>query len=846
MDFDEHDQAQKIPLTMNNEKQDIAADTRSNVDGDKQNGQEILTTVTTHGPGQQQVAIPSIIPLLPIRNAVAFPGTVMPLNIGRDTSKKAVESALNDNKLIGIITQRDPQVESPGPADLYLWGTVGFILKLLKMSDGDQTIVVHGLLRFRIVQMLHTEPFLLGRIEVHNDPKELPPDTELEALAHNIRNMSNRVIELSPNVPEEASVILNNITHAGALADFLAANLNIAVEQKQDILETLVVKERVEKVSRALAGQLDVLELSSKLQDQVKESINKTQRQYYLQEQMKAIQKELGEGDQRQGELEDLRKRITEAKMPQDVEKEALRELDRMSKIPVVSPEYSVARDYVEWLVVLPWAKQTTDVLDIKKAKKILDQDHYDLEKVKKRILEYLAVRKLKPEGRGPILCFVGPPGVGKTSLGKSIARAMGRKFIRISLGGIRDEAEIRGHRRTYIGAIPGRVMQEIRKVAVRNPVFMLDEVDKIGQDFRGDPASALLEVLDPEQNYSFTDHYLDVPFDLSKVMFIATANVLAPIPAPLRDRMEVIELPGYTLAEKLQIAKKYLVPKQMNENGLKEENIAFSDEALKLIVESYTREAGVRNLEREIGNICRAVAARIAANGKGRSTITGRSVPNYLGPTKIEPEIALRTSTPGVATGLAYTPYGGDIIFIEATSMPGKGSLTLTGQIGDVMKESAQAAFSLLRSRAGKLGIDPQKLQEKDFHIHVPEGAVPKDGPSAGVAIFTALVSLETGACVRPDVAMTGEITLRGLVLPIGGVKEKSLAAKRAGITEIILPARNKKDLFEVPKEVKKSIKFNYVANVDKLLQLALCPKSNHPCRNGKKKTGQPAGKKK
>jgi ATP-dependent Lon protease len=609
--------------------------------------------------------------------------------------------------------------------------------------------------------------------------------------------------------------------------------LNITIEQKQDILETLPARERMEKVSTAIANQLDVLELSSKLQDQVKESINKTQRQYFLQEQMKAIQKELGETDQRTGELEELRKRITEAKMPADVEKEALRELDRMSKIPLISPEYSVARDYVEWLVVLPWSKQTIDSLDIKKAKKILDTDHYDLEKVKKRIIEFLAVRKLKPEGRGPILCFVGPPGVGKTSLGKSIARAMGRKFVRISLGGIRDEAEIRGHRRTYIGAMPGRIMQELRKVAVRNPIFMLDEVDKIGQDFRGDPSSALLEVLDPEQNNSFTDHYLDVPFDLSRVMFISTANVMQPVPPALRDRMEVIELPGYTMTEKLQIAKKYLLPKQLDENGLNKGNLSFTDEGLKTIIESYTREAGVRNLEREIGNICRAVAAKIAGGVKAGVTLTHKNVPNYLGPIKIEPEVALRTSIPGVATGLAYTPYGGDIIFIEATSMAGKGGLTLTGQIGDVMKESAQAAYSLLRSRAKKMKIDPVKLTEKDFHIHVPEGAVPKDGPSAGVAIFTALVSLETGVCVRHDVAMTGEITLRGLVLPIGGVKEKILAAKRAGIKEVILPARNEKDLYEVPKDVQKTMKFHFVNHVDRLLQLALEHKET-----GKKKT--------
>jgi ATP-dependent Lon protease len=785
---------------------------------------EILTTVTTHGPAQQQVAVPSIIPILPIRNAVAFPGTVMPLNIGRDSSKKAVETSLADNKLLGVITQRDPQVENPTEKDLYGWGTIVYILKLLKMSDGDQTIVVHGLLRFKIQQIVSTEPFLVAKISVHNDPKEdeQAKDTELQALIHNIRNMANRVIELSPNVPEEASVILNNISTAGALADFLAANLNLGVDEKQDILETLPIKARMDKVGRSLASQLDVLELSSKIQDQVKESIGKTQRQYFLQEQMKAIQKELGESDQRTGDLEDLKKRVAEAKMPKDVEKEAQRELDRMSKIHVASPEYSVSRDYVEWLCVLPWSKQTVDSLDIKKSKKILDADHYDLEKVKKRIIEFLAVRKLKPQGRGPILCFVGPPGVGKTSLGKSIARSMERKFIRMSLGGIRDEAEIRGHRRTYIGSMPGRIMQELRKVGVNNPVYMLDEVDKIGQDFRGDPASALLEVLDPEQNNTFTDHYLDVPFDLSKVMFIATANYMTPVPPALRDRMEVIELAGYTLMEKLQIARKYLLPKQIEENGLSKAKISFDDDSLKLIIESYTREAGVRNLEREIGNICRAVAAKIAEGSRSVFRITHRQVQVFLGPIKFEPDVALRTSTPGVATGLAYTPAGGDILFIETTSMPGKGSLILTGQIGDVMKESAQAAFSLLRSRTKKMNIT-KDLLKKDYHIHVPEGAVPKDGPSAGSAIFTALVSLVTNVPVRPDIAMTGEITLRGLVLPIGGVKEKVLAAKRAGITDVILPMRNKKDLVDIPKEIQKTLNFHFVSNVDKLLSLAL-----------------------
>ena len=789
-------------------------------------GQNILTTITTHGTSQQTVKIPEVIPILPIRNAVSFPGTVMPLNIGRESSKLAVEKALSENKIIGVVAQKDSQAENAGFGDIYQWGTACYILKLLRLSDGDQTTVVHGLLRFRIVQAVQSEPFLLAKIEVKPDPKPRKTGKKVEATLHHIRSMANRVIELSPNVPEEASLILNNIAGPGPLADFLAANMNIPVPEKQDILETVEILKRLRKVSSSLANQLEVLELSSKIQDQVRDSVNKTQKTYFLQEQMKAIQKELGESDQRTGEIEELKKRVRKAKMPKEAEKEATREIDRMSKIPIASPEYSVAHDYVDWLCMVPWSKQTKDCLDIRLAKKVMDEDHYDLEKVKKRVLEFLAVRKLNPKGRGPILCFVGPPGVGKTSLGKSIARSMGRKFIRMSLGGIRDEAEIRGHRRTYIGALPGRIIQEMRKAGVNNPVFMLDEVDKIGQDFRGDPASGLLEVLDPEQNNSFTDHYLDVPFDLSKVMFIATANYMAPVPPALHDRMEVIELAGYTQREKLQIAKKYLVPKQLEENGLRKSNITFTDDGLTTIIDAYTREAGVRNLEREIANVCRASAAKIASGSRKKFKITGKNVPRYLGPVKYQSETALRTCLPGVATGLAYTPAGGDILFIEATSMAGKANLLLTGQIGDVMKESAQAAFSLLRSKSKKLHIDPEELRKKDFHIHVPEGAVPKDGPSAGVSMFTALVSLETGVPVKPDLAMTGEITLRGLVLPIGGVKEKVLAANRAGIRQVILPARNKKDLIDVPKEVRKSMKFHFVSNVDRLLQLALCEK--------------------
>jgi ATP-dependent Lon protease len=618
-------------------------------------------------------------------------------------------------------------------------------------------------------------------------------------------------------------VLLENIENPSALADFLAANVGITVADKQKLLEELDATKRLEKISVILANQLEVLELSHKIQGRVRESVDKNQREYFLQEQLKAIQSELGQEDRTTVELKQLKKNIKNAKMPKKVEDEALRELDRLSKIPPVSPEYSVIRTYLDWVCELPWSLQTKDLLDINRAERILNQDHYDLKKIKKRILEFLAVRKLNPTGKSPILCFVGPPGVGKTSLGKSIARAMGRKFVRISLGGIRDEADIRGHRRTYIGALPGRIIQELRKCASRNPVFMLDELDKIGADFRGDPASALLEVLDPEQNNTFTDHYLDEPFDLSAVMFIGTANYMEPVPPALHDRMEVIELPGYTENEKLNIATKYLVPRQLAEHGLSKKRLVIKNDAILAIIHGYTREAGVRNLERNIAALCRAVATQIAKNKKSRATIGKEHLSKILGPLQFESELALRTGTPGVATGLAYTPVGGELLFIESASMPGKGNLLLTGQIGDVMKESAQAAFSIVKSNAKKLGIEPARFSKFDYHIHVPAGAVPKDGPSAGVAMFTSLVSLLLGKPARPEVAMTGEITLRGLVLPIGGLKEKILAAKQAGIKTVILPARNRKDLVEVPKEAKKGLTFKFVKNTSEALKFAL-----------------------
>ena len=774
----------------------------------------------SHEPGRE-LKLPEIIGILPIRNAVAYPGTVTPLAIGRERSKALLADTKPNESIIGLVTQHDPKTERPDFDDIYSVGTAASVLKVIKMPQGSVHIVVHGITRFKIVEEVAIEPYLKARVQQLEVTVRMAK--ELQALMVNVRQTANRVIELSPNVPEEASVLLENIDNPSALADFLAANLSLRIIEKQQLLEELDATKRLEKVSVVLASQLEVLELSHKIQGRVRDSIEKNQREYFLQEQLKAIQSELGQADRQTEELKQIRKNIKRAKMPNKVEAEALRELDRLSKIPPVSPEYSVIRTYLDWVCELPWSIQTKDQLNINKAERILNRDHYDLLKVKKRILEFLAVRKLNPTGKSPILCFVGPPGVGKTSLGKSIARAMERKFIRISLGGIRDEADIRGHRRTYIGALPGRILQELRKCGTKNPVFMLDELDKIGVDFRGDPASALLEVLDPEQNFSFTDHYLDEPFDLSAVMFIGTANYTEPVPPALRDRMEVIDLPGYTETEKLNIAKKYLVRRQLREHGLTKTQLTIKDEALLATIQSYTREAGVRNLERNIAAICRAIATEIAKAKKKRTTVGKANLAKILGPPQFESELALRTGIPGVATALAYTPVGGDLLFIESASMPGKGQLQLTGHIGDVMKESAQAAFSVVKANAKRLKIDPDRFKKSDYHIHVPAGAIPKDGPSAGVAMFTSLVSLLLAKPSRPDVAMTGEITLRGLVLPVGGLKEKILAAKQAGIKTVILPARNKKDIPEVPKEAKKGLKFEFVKNTNEALKIAL-----------------------
>ena len=765
--------------------------------------------------------MPDEIAILPIRNAVCFPGTVMPLAIGRERSRKLLDDVEPGKTVIGLVTQKNPEIEIPGSGDVYKVGTAASVLKVIQMPQGTLTVIVHGLNRFRITEFSQTKPYLRAMVEPIGEKSRLTK--KLKAMMVNVRHNCARVLQLSPNAPEEAAIMLENIQEPAALSDFISATLNIPIDQKQELLAEASPIKRLEKVSVELIYQLELLELSNKIQGQVRNSIDKTQREYYLQEQLKAIQSELGQDDRKTEEINEIRKNIKKASIPKAIEEEAFKELDRLAKIPVASPEYGLSVTYLDWMCELPWNSNTVDLLDIAKSQRILNADHYGLEKVKKRIIEFLAVRKLNPKGKSPILCFAGPPGVGKTSLGRSIAKSMGRKFVRISLGGIKDEAEIRGHRRTYIGALPGRILQELRKCKSKNPVFMLDELDKIGQDFRGDPASALLEVLDPEQNNSFTDHYLDQPFDLSEVMFIGTANYTDPIPHALYDRMEVIDLPGYTEIEKLRIARKYLLVRQLKEHGLKDKNIVIDDSAITKIISNYTGEAGVRNLEREIASVCRHVAAQVARGSKKKFIITDKSLAKILGPIKYEQEVAMRTGVPGVVTGLAWTPVGGDILFIESIAVPGKGELTITGQIGDVMKESAQAALTVVKAHSAKLGIDYDVFKDADIHIHVPEGAVPKDGPSAGVGMFTSLVSLLQNVKVRPDVAMTGEITLQGLVLPIGGLKEKILAAKQAGVKTVIMPFRNKKDMVEVPAEAKKDMKFVYVKKAMDVLKHAL-----------------------
>jgi len=766
--------------------------------------------------------IPDVLSILPVRSFVVFPGTILPLTVGRAASIKLLDETLPQSKIIGLLTQRDETKDDPEPQDLYSVGTAAIVLRLLRQPDNHIVIVVQGLRRFSLRKIVAASPFLRAEVELLNS--KLPESTkEWEAAFRNLRDSAAKLFELTPDVPEQARAAVLSIDDPEQLADFLAPNLNVETAQKQAILEELDVEKRVSAVQAGISAQLEIAEIQQKLQKDVQSQFSEAQRRAYLREQMKAIQRELGEDSGTSDQIEQLRKRLEEAKPPADVLAQADRELKRLDVIPPASPEYSVIVSYVETIAELPWSKLSEDNLDLDQAQQILDRDHYDLEKVKRRLIEYLAVRKLNPQGHGPIICFLGPPGVGKTSLGQSIADALGRKFVRMSLGGIRDEAEIRGHRRTYIGSMPGRIIQELRRAGTRNPVMMLDEIDKIGTDFRGDPASALLEVLDPRQNNTFSDRYLDVPFDLSQVLFIATANYMDGVPEPLRDRMEVISLPGYTEREKLEIAKRYLVRRQLEENGLKPEQCEWQEDAFRRIINDYTHEAGVRELERQIGAVCRAEAAQIARGKIERVTVTPELVAELLGPAKYVRETKLKTSQPGVVTGLAYTPAGGEVLHIEAMRYPGKGNITLTGHIGEVMKESVQAALSLVRSRDGQLGANPEDFRKIDIHVHVPAGAVPKDGPSAGIAMFTALASLFSNTPVRPDVAMTGEITLRGLVLPIGGLKEKSLAAMRAGISTVIIPKLNEKDLVDVPEEAKQKLKFIPVENVDEVLAAAL-----------------------
>jgi ATP-dependent Lon protease len=769
------------------------------------------------------VEIPEYISVLPLRNSVLFPGSIIPIDVGRKKSVRLVEEAISKERpVIGIVTQRDAKTEDPGPTDLYTVGCAARILKVIKLAKDNFSVILQGIARIRLLEVAGQDPFMTAKVQALPDPTGA--SVELDALVLNLKDVAKRVVKLMPELPKEASALIESVTEPGQLADLITANLDVQVDEKQEILEIFDLKARLRRVLQFLSRQHEVLKVREKINTQVQEEMGRNQREYVLRQQLKAIKEELGEIDESGGDLDDFREKISAAKMPPDSEKVALKQLDRLKVMQPSSAEYTVTRTYLEWLVELPWSIITEDKLDIPGARDILNADHYDLEKVKKRILEYLAVRKLKADKKGPILCLVGPPGVGKTSLGRSIARALGRKFIRVSLGGVRDEAEIRGHRRTYVGSLPGRIIQGMKKGGSSNPVFMLDEIDKLGHDFRGDPAAALLEVLDPEQNHSFSDHYLEVPFDLSKVMFVATANVLDPIPPALRDRLEVLEIPGYTREEKLNISKQFLIRKQLEEHGLSGERVIFEDGAVGEVIDAYTREAGVRNLERELANVIRAVAVLVAEDkAQEKEIISTARVPEFLGPQKYLPEVAERTAEPGVATGLAWTPVGGDILFIEATKMNGKGNLVLTGQLGDVMKESAQAALSFIRSRARWLGLDDNFLEKSDIHLHIPAGAIPKDGPSAGVTMFVAMVSLLTNKAIRHDVAMTGEITLRGLILPVGGIKEKFLAAHRAGIKRVIMPERNRKDVIDIPEQPKKEIEIIFAKRMDEVLPLVL-----------------------
>ena len=749
---------------------------------------------------EHPVTIPSELPILPLRDTVLFPNSFLPLAVARESSVRLIEEAIGGTKLVGVFTQRDASVEEPTQDDLHRIGTATHIHKMFKLPDGSLRLIVQGLSRLQLESVTAVRPYLRARVNPAEDAMREEDRLEIDALQRNIKTNFQHVVSLSPLLSDDLQALAMNITEPGRLADFIASSLaTLSTSVKQEVLETVDVRSRLDLLNRLLIKEAEVLELGSKIQSQVQSEVGKNQREYFLREQMKAIQKELGEGDDQTKEVEELREKIEAAGMPDGVKKEAKRELDRLSKMPVAAAEYTVSRTYLDWLIALPWAKRTDEVIDLMRTKGVLDADHTGLEKAKDRILEYLAVRKLNPTMKGPILCFAGPPGVGKTSLAKSIANSLDRKFVRVSLGGMRDEAEIRGHRRTYIGALPGQIIQGLRRAESKNPVFILDEIDKLGSDFRGDPSSALLEVLDPEQNNSFRDHYLDVPFDLSEVLFVTTANVLDTIPPPLRDRMEVLELPGYTEEEKLKIAQEHLVAKQITNHGLTPEMVTFTDESIRLVIRGYTREAGVRNLEREIASLVRKIARRRAEGREEPVTLTRDTVVELLGaPRFLDEEIEERTKNPGVAIGMAWTPVGGEVLFIEASRMQGGGTLTLTGHLGDVMKESARAALSWFRAHASQFNVDPDFYKSSEIHLHVPSGAIPKDGPSAGVTMAVALASELTGRPVRGDIAMTGEITLSGRVLPVGGIKEKVLAAKRLGVKEIILPRQNDKDVKE------------------------------------------------
>ena len=782
---------------------------------------------TTPPPATQQASMPDLqLPdramiILPTRNAVLFPGVVVPLSLGRPQSIAGAQAAARADKPIGVVLQSDPSVDAPGPEHLHRVGTVAEILRYVTAPDGSHHVVTRGTRRFRISEFLPDYPFLVALVDEVDEAEVY--STEIAARMHQLKERAREAISLLPAIPQEIAGALEQIQSPSALADLVASVSDLTPAEKQELLETFDVQERLDKLLRHLAQQIEVLRLSKQIGEQTQESLQGRQREHILREQLRQIQKELGEGEDGANEMAELREAITNAKMPEEAEKQALKELKRLERTPEASAEHSMIRSYLDWLIELPWATLSEERIDIAEARRILDEDHYGLPKIKQRILEFLAVRKLKPDGKSPILCFVGPPGVGKTSLGQSIARATGRKFARLSLGGLHDEAEIRGHRRTYIGALPGNVIQAIRKVETRNPVLMLDEMDKLGQGFHGDPSAALLEVLDPEQNSTFRDNYLAVPFDLSRVMFVGTANVIDTIPGPLRDRMEIIELPGYTEEEKVEIAKRYLLKRRLEATGLGPESCEITEDAIRAIIRDYTREAGVRNLEREIGAICQHVAMQVAEGKATRVKVDAGDLHAILGSRRFESEVAMRTSIPGVATGLAWTPTGGDILFVECARVPGHGQLILTGQLGDVMKESAQAALSLVKARSASLGIDETVFEKSDIHLHVPAGGIPKDGPSAGVAMFIALVSLLTSRTVKSDIAMTGEISLRGLVLPIGGVKNKVLAAMRAGITTVMLPERNRKDFEDVPEAARTALKFVWLSTVDDAIAAAL-----------------------